>query len=41
MLELFLEKSNRAIYNDGVNKFINNLIKISLTLKPIPMEDRK
>ena len=36
-----LEKEARTLYITSVNKFITNLIKISLLLKSLPPEERK
>jgi hypothetical protein len=41
MLQLFMEKEHRSNYNNSINKFVNNLIKISLTLYRYKIEDRK
>lgn len=36
-----LEKEARTLYITSVNKFITNLIKISLLLKSLPPDERK
>ena len=39
--QIFQDKESRIDYNTTVNKFITNLIKISLTLKSYKIEERK
>lgn len=39
--QIFQDKESRIDYTSTVNKFITNLIKISLTLKSYKMEERK
>lgn len=41
MLSKFQEKEAKSYYNNCLMKFTNNLIKISLSLKNIKIEDRK
>lgn len=41
IVQRFQDKETRTLYGTAVNKFITNLIKISLTLKTFKIEQRK
>lgn len=39
-IHAYLDKEHRSNYVDSIHIFVQNLVKISLTLKTIPAEDR-